>query len=283
MPRSAAPTQLFTFPDLETPLGRVHFGGNLPNSSGTGLNGYRQYGMYAAVLILSGNGIYRDANDREKSLKPGSVIFVFPELPHHYGPPPGQRWDELFVAFSGAPFDAWRAHGLDPAHPAWELKNLNSAARCLRGLLERHVKDFADSLKLASDVHQLLRHWIAQRPKTESQPAWLAHARRSLATPQDLRPLQRIAAETGLHPDAFRRAFRKWTGEAPAEFRRRHRLAQAATLLRRRDLTLSQIAETLGFHDAFHFSKQFREHFGIPPSVYRDRQPQPSGDVIRPV
>lgn len=276
-------SRLFAFPDFETPLGRVHFGGYLPRSTGTGLNGYRHYGMYAAVLVINGNGIYRDTNRCEHTLGPGSVIMVFPELAHHYGPKPGKRWDEMFVAFSGAAFDAWRAHGLDPAHPVWTLKRPDTAARQLRALLEREVVDFADAFSLASNVHHLVCKWLEQRPEPHTVPPWLERARRRLATPKDQASLQAIAGETGLHPDAFRRAFRKWTGEAPAEFRRRHRMAQAADLLRRRDLTLAQIAATLGFHDAFHFSKQFKEHFGIPPSVYRNRPPQSSGDIIRRV
>jgi hypothetical protein len=103
-------SRLFSFPDIETPLGRLHFGGILRGGIGTGLRGYRQYGMYAVVLVQAGEGIYRDATGAEIPLVAGDVIIVFPELPHHYGPLPGGRWDEAFVAFSGAAFDAWRAH-----------------------------------------------------------------------------------------------------------------------------------------------------------------------------
>jgi transcriptional regulator GlxA family with amidase domain len=86
----------------------------------------------------------------------------------------------------------------------------------------------------------------------------------------------------GLHADAFRRAFRKWTGETPMHVRRRHRLAMAVDLLRRPDLSLAQIAEVLGFHDAFHFSKCFKQSYGLPPSVFRALPPPPSGEILRP-
>ncbi len=283
MPAFFAQTRLCSFPELETPLGRVHFGGYLPNSNGTGLNGFRHYGMYAAVLLLRGAGVYRDANNHEYGLGRGSLIMVFPEIAHHYGPQSGQRWDEVFVAFSGAAFDAWRAHGLDPLLPVWNLENPEEESTLFRSLLEKEVSGLEGALSIAIDVHKMLGRWLKQKPKTPGLPAWIERARRILATPQDQRSLRSIAAECGLHVDAFRKAFGRWTGETPSQFRRRHRLSIAATLLRHQNLTLAQVAETLGFHDAFHFSKRFKEQFGVSPSLYRKRPPTPVGEIIRGV
>ena len=283
MRSTPARTTLYSFPDLETPLGRVHFGGILPGSTGTGLKGFRRYGMYAAVLILRGEGIYRDASRREVRLSAGHVIIVFPELPHHYGPLPGSRWDECFVAFSGAAFDAWRAHGLDPAHPVWALPHFAAERKRLLGILRARPSGLAETTSLAARVHTLLAAWLAQRPSVSPMPPWLEDARQALAAPKDHRPLRAIARCSGLHEDAFRRAFRRATGETPAGFRRRHRLTLATDLLRRPDLSLAQIADSLGFHDAFHFSKQFKAFHGMPPSVFRRQPPGPSGKILRRV
>ena len=274
--------RLYSFPEQQTPLGRVHFGGELPQSQGTGWDGYREYGMYAAVLITRGNGVYRDADGREIGLCEGCVILVFPEVPHHYGPAPGKLWDEVFVAFSGAAFDAWRGHGLDPIHPVWRLQNARREADFLRSLLRKKVEDLRGSIKQAADVHEMLARWLAQRPNEQGMPVWLEKARRTLAALPEQRTPASVARECGLHADAFRRAFRKWTGETPAQFRRRHRLAMAVDLLRRQELSLAQIAESLGFHDAFHFSKRFKEAYGTPPSVFRNMPPEPIGKMLRP-
>ena len=274
--------RLYSFPEQQTPLGRVHFGGELPQSQGTGWDGYREYGMYAAVLITRGNGVYRDAAGLEIGLCEGCVILVFPEVPHHYGPAPGKLWDEVFVAFSGAAFDAWRGHGLDPIHPVWRLQNARREADFLRSLLRKKVEDLRGSIKQAADVHEMLARWLAQRPNEQGMPVWLEKARRTLAALPEQRTPASVARECGLHADAFRRAFRKWTGETPAQFRRRHRLAIAVDLLRRQELSLAQIAESLGFHDAFHFSKRFKEAYGTPPSVFRNMPPEPIGKMLRP-
>jgi AraC-like DNA-binding protein len=186
------------------------------------------------------------------------------------------------VAFSGAAFDAWRGHGLDPIHPVWRLQNARREADFLRSLLRKKVEDLRGSIEQAADVHEMLARWLAQRPNEQGMPAWLEKARRTLAALPEQRTPASVARECGLHADAFRRIFRKWTGETPAQFRRRHRLAMAVDLLRRQELSLAQIAESLGFHDAFHFSKRFKEAYGTPPSVFRNMPPEPIGKMLRP-
>lgn len=276
-------SRLFSFPDIETPLGRLHFGGMLRGGIGTGLRGYRQYGMYAVVLVQAGEGIYRDATGAEIPLVAGDVIIVFPELPHHYGPLPGGRWDEAFVAFSGAAFDAWRAHGLDPAHPVWPVGSVKSETARLLCILENKIETPGEMCRAAARVHELLADWLARRPSTSRAPGWLEPARRALASAQERKSTAEIARQCGLHPDAFRRAFRQLTGETPSSFRRNQRLALARDFLRRRDLTLGRIAEVLGFFDAFHFSKLFKKRYGISPALFRKLPPSPSGEIIRPV
>ena len=275
-------SRLFSFADMETPLGRVHFGGSISQGIGTGLRGYRQYGMYAVVFIQSGEGIYRDATGAEIPLAAGDVIIVFPELSHHYGPLPGERWDEIFIAFSGAAFDAWRAHGLDPAHPVWRVGSVKSETARLLRILESKNETPGEMCRAVARVHELLADWLARRPSRSGEPKWLESARRTLASVQDRKSTAEIAKQCGLHPDAFRRAFRQLTGETPSSFRRNQRLALARDFLRRRDLTLGRIAEVLGFFDAFHFSKLFKKRYGISPAVFRKLPPSPSGEIIRP-
>ena len=53
---------------------------------------------------------------------------------------------------------------------------------------------------------------------------------------------------------------------SPSDFIRLHRLQKAKTMLETDDLTVSEVAYLVGYKDVSHFSRSFREMFGVPPS-----------------
>nr|WP_231585133.1 helix-turn-helix transcriptional regulator [Burkholderia sp. 9120] len=69
----------------------------------------------------------------------------------------------------------------------------------------------------------------------------------------------------------FARVFRHETGETPHQFVARLRPEEAARLLRATDQTVLQIALTVGFENASHFSVQFKRGYGVTPLAYRLR------------
>lgn len=250
-----------------TPIGSVKFGGCLTGASGTGFTRYRVYGMYALVFLRQGGGRYRDRRGADRRLKAGDLIIVFPELPHQYGPEAGDVWDEVFLSFEGPAFEGWRAHGLDPAHPVWALEPHDTWARRFSEVLELPVATRSESCAAAAAVHRLIADALAARPAAAAD--WLEPARQALSGGAGAPSLPEIAAKAGLGYETFRKVFKSATGEAPARYRRRQRLAQAALMMQRADLSLEMIAAALGFYDAFHLSKAFKQEHGHSPAAHR--------------
>lgn len=58
------------------------------------------------------------------------------------------------------------------------------------------------------------------------------------------------------------------TGENPSVFFKTYKLNRAAELLKEGKYTISEIADMTGFNTLSHFSKCFKQQFGIPPSEY---------------
>jgi AraC-like DNA-binding protein len=65
------------------------------------------------------------------------------------------------------------------------------------------------------------------------------------------------------------RKMKSLVNEAPANYIRNFRLKKAKELLETSDLTISEVAYKSGFQTINHFTKVFKEEYGIPPSVYR--------------
>lgn len=104
----------------------------------------------------------------------------------------------------------------------------------------------------------------------DTLPGWVVEARRltESAAGSRLRPAE-IATAVGRHPAQLNRMFRRHFGCSVGELRRAWRLSAAARLLRDSDQSLSAIAIALGFVDQSHFTRAFRERFGMPPGRFR--------------
>lgn len=245
-----------------TRLGRLILAGEVVDDEPVMPAALRVMDAYVLSLLIDGEGNYRDADGRTERLTAGAHTLVPPGFPHTYGTDPGQRWTELFVVFEGPVFDVLpqlRTPG--PRYPAPP-----PSVEALRTVLRKPRTERAAE-------HQLLAlaDWLLDTEETgPGRSPEITEAMGRLA--DDLAaevPLTTVAADAGLSYDAFRRRFVAEAGQSPGAFRTVRRLEAAATLLRVTELTLREIARTLGFADEFHLSRRFRAHFGVPPRDYR--------------
>lgn len=81
--------------------------------------------------------------------------------------------------------------------------------------------------------------------------------------------IQELADNVSFSPSYFFKIFKKAANTTPAEYVISVRLSHAKLLLWESDLTVAQISEACGFHDASYFSYYFKKSFGITPSEYR--------------
>ena len=72
-------------------------------------------------------------------------------------------------------------------------------------------------------------------------------------------------------PSSFNRRFKNEIGITPIEYLIEIRLKHAKTLLKRKNIPITEIAMRCGFGSNSHFSSCFQNKVGISPSEYRDR------------
>ncbi len=79
--------------------------------------------------------------------------------------------------------------------------------------------------------------------------------------------LDRIAENMYLSTFYISKIFKSETGEAPIRHLIKIRLEKAREILERKpQASIKEVAAQVGYEDVYHFSKQFKKHFGVSPS-----------------
>ncbi len=117
---------------------------------------------------------------------------------------------------------------------------------------------------------------VASRPAAGEHLRDLARLRRvrdridrEYAQPLDVEALARDAHMSAGH---FSRQFRAAYGESPYGYLMTRRIERAMALLRRGDLSVTEVCFEVGCSSLGTFSSRFTELVGMPPSEYRRRQ-----------
>ncbi|MBD2346806.1 response regulator transcription factor [Anabaena subtropica] len=84
--------------------------------------------------------------------------------------------------------------------------------------------------------------------------------------------LSNVAVAVGYSPAYLTSRVARETGDTVNGWIFQRRMAAARPLLRNTNKTIEQIATALGYQNACHFSRQFRQHHGLPPKAWRKKQ-----------
>lgn len=86
-------------------------------------------------------------------------------------------------------------------------------------------------------------------------------------TPDAPHGIEAWAARTGMSVRTFSRRFKKETGVAFSEWKKRMRLLESVVMLKN-NRSVTQVALDLGYASTASFTFAFRQMFGVPPTRY---------------
>jgi AraC-like DNA-binding protein/uncharacterized protein YdhG (YjbR/CyaY superfamily) len=125
---------------------------------------------------------------------------------------------------------------------------------------------------------------VTGRPSSSEHLRDLARLRRvrdridrEYAQPLDVEALARGAHMSAGH---LSRQFRLAYGESPYAYLMTRRIERAMALLRRGDLSVTEVCFEVGCSSLGTFSTRFTELVGVPPSVYRRQAARDGGDAV---
>jgi AraC family transcriptional regulator len=155
------------------------------------------------------------------------------------------------------------------------MRDLGVASVARRAASELRIPDSVAPFAVEGLVLELLA-LAARLRNTEAigaerrPPHWLSQARALLHDRyRDNLRLTEVADAVGVHPVHLTRVFRLKYGTPVGTYVRGLRLSWAAARLADSEDTIAQIASEAGFFDQSHFTRTFRQHFGLTPQAYR--------------
>jgi AraC-like DNA-binding protein len=125
---------------------------------------------------------------------------------------------------------------------------------------------------------EAIRAWL--KDQTQGAAGWLGALRDPSIgaalglihkSPEKSWTVAKLAAEVGMSRSPFAARFMALVGQSPMSYLKRWRLQLAAQLLQDRTLSLSDIAERVGYESTAALSRVFKREFGVSPAQYRQK------------
>ncbi|MFC5406929.1 AraC family transcriptional regulator [Cohnella soli] len=235
---------------------------------------------YLLHHVLSGKGVFR-AGEFECEPSAGDSFLIHPGKLVHYVSDESDPWLYRWVAFAGSEAASIvREAGLNDDKPIIRAGSLREPGERCRAIFEVfRARGSSASLAATGHLHLLLAALKeastdigAETLRPDSHTEELVRQVAGYLSTQYAEPItiERMAETLGYNRAYLSRIFKQRTGVSPVVFLTQQRVDHAKRLLRERpELTIEQIAFSVGFHDPLYFSKQFRRLYGQSPTDYR--------------
>jgi AraC-like DNA-binding protein len=234
----------------------------------------KTFPFYSLEYVVAGHGTVV-LQGRRHSLQPGVIFSYGPDIAQDIATDSGEPLKKYFVDFAGTA--ALRLLRLCKLLPGTATRIHPPGA--LQGIFDEMIQSGLSGTRHAPEVCAKLLECLAMRAAESRAPLQGAETR-SFVTYQHcrqhieqhflrLKTLRQIADEC--HSDAayLCRLFRRYDHQSPYRHLLRLKLNFAAEHLHQPGALVKQVAEDAGFGDPFHFSRTFKNVFGLSPDAFR--------------
>ncbi len=235
---------------------------------------------YQLLYVTQGKGTFRSAAGPSEgvTVEKGTMILLRPGELHSYCPDTSTGWTEYYIGFEGAAFDRLIDRlGLGKGQQVWPIGLHSELAQLYRRAIEIAADNKTVPQPLLAGIVQhmigLLNYLL--RNRTGHATDLLEQSVEKAKIIMDERvsgeiDLYDLASELNLSYSWFRKTFKEYTGHSPARYFQLLKLRRAQRLLSDTELSIKEIAYSLGYKSTEHFFSIFKKHTGCTPTAYRN-------------
>lgn len=239
--------------------------------------GLRVRDFHLVHLIVSGHGRFTIGRSVYE-LGPGDGFWIPAETLAGYEADRQDPWSYSWVGFHGIQADsAMRRAGLGSESPVFRWAGEPQCLAELEAMIAASGSGSVAELTRTGHLYLFLARLVdglrrANPPKAGPAPQQryvkqaIAYIARNYTSPLSV---ARMAVDLGVNRSHLTQVFTRTTGRSPQAFLIEWRMKRAEELLGGTDLTVSEVARSVGYDDPVQFSKRFRAHAGKSPAAFR--------------
>jgi AraC family transcriptional regulator of arabinose operon len=229
-------------------------------------------------LTSEGTGLLI-SDDMEARVQRGDMMLFHPQGRYHSGlDPAADRWRHFWALFQPRPhwteWLKWEPLGKDfqilhlpDEQSVNEMEDVFSQLVALKHNQNPLLNDLQHN-RLEEILIRAAAHNLASSPKFPDERVLLAcdymHSHLT-----DKFKIDDVAIACNLSPSRLAHLFKKHMGLSPKSWSNNLRLQKARKLLLTAELSISQIAQDVGYEDAAYFSRYFTKNMGCSPRAFR--------------
>lgn len=240
----------------------------------------RKKGCAEAIIIvcLAGSGTCR-FNGAEWRLKPGYLIVIPENCPHTYEADHVNPWTIFWFHAQGTMLKHYlNALQVSSSDPMLNIPNISGLMDAFEDVFQHTESGYTNTSLLClstSFAHFFGVCKLYQRSLKASQQGVETRIEKTVDVMKKslhrLMTLEQFAEIAGWSPTYYASLFKAKMNTPPLEFFTRLKMKYACDKLKLTNDPIQNIAASLGYNDAFYFSRQFKKHNKLSPKNYRQQ------------
>ena len=234
--------------------------------------------FFSLHYVLSGEGVLYQ-NGKEYPIGPKMGFLLMPSVTCKYTASETNPWEYRWVGFSGSKaWDILQKCSINADNPVFYYDKDDFFPSMMERIYNASHTQYVSELLMVGYLNLLLARLVLEFRDTSNQDMDIGHeyvnsAIRYIHSHYTGRcTIEEIADTLKLNRSYLYKLFIKYQKMSPNQYITQLRVSMAADLLTSGNATISEIANMVGYGDAYYFSRVFKSEKNLSPSEYREQQ-----------